>query len=79
MSRLDSLKEARSGGGVTCQCGKSARITARSRTMCYECFDKEIRRIFDSYTEQRVRERICEIDQRYMRRAQHPGILRQAF
>jgi hypothetical protein len=36
MSRLDSLKEARRGIGVTCQCSKSARITVRSRTLCYE-------------------------------------------
>jgi len=61
MSRLDSLKEAKRGTGVSCQCGKPARITARSRTMCYECFDKEIRRIFDSCAEQRVRERIREM------------------
>ena len=29
MSRIDSLKEAKRGIGVTCPCGKSARITVR--------------------------------------------------
>jgi cytoskeletal protein CcmA (bactofilin family) len=77
MSRLDSLKEAKRGTGVTCQCGKSARITVRSRTLCYECFDREIARILDpvNYTDQRMRKRIREIDRRYLGRAQHPGIL----
>ena len=62
MSRLDSLKEVKRGIGVTCQCGKSARLTFRSRTICYECFDREIRRIFANQAEQRVRDRIREID-----------------
>jgi hypothetical protein len=73
MSRLDSLKEAKRGIGVTCQCGKSARITVRTRNLCYECFDKEIGWILDpvSYTDQRMRERIREIDRRYLTRARH--------
>jgi hypothetical protein len=73
MSRIDSLKETKSGTGVTCQCGKSGRITARGRTLCYKCFDKEIGRILDpvGYTDQRMRERVREIDRRYLRRAQH--------
>ena len=71
MSRLDSLKEAKRGIGTTCHCGKSARITVRGRTLCYECFDKEIGWILDpaGYTE-RMRERVREIDRRYIRRAQ---------
>jgi len=80
MSRLDSLKEAKRGIGVTCQCGKSARITVRGRTLCYECFDREIERTLDrvNYADQRMRERVREIDRRYMRRAQHPDIVRPA-
>ena len=42
MSRIDSLKEAKRGIGVTCRCGKSARITARGRTLCYECFEEDM-------------------------------------
>ena len=70
MSRLDSLKEARRGAGATCQCGKPAQITARSQTLCYECFDKDMRHILDpvAYAEQRMRERIREIDRRYLTR-----------
>jgi len=72
MSRLDSLKEARRGIGATCQCGKSARLTVRGQTLCYECFDEDMGYILDpvGYTEQRMRERVREIDLRYMRRAQ---------
>jgi hypothetical protein len=64
MSRIDSLKEAKRGIGVTCQCGKSARLTVRGQTMCYECFDKQIGRILDPvrYAGQRMRERVREID-----------------
>jgi len=43
MSRIDSLTEVKRGTGVTCQCGKSARITARGQTLCYECFDEDMR------------------------------------
>jgi hypothetical protein len=73
MSRLDSLKEAKRGIGVTCQCGKSARLTVRGQTLCYECFDKDMGYILDplTYVDQRMRERVREIDRRYMRRAQH--------
>jgi hypothetical protein len=42
MSSIDSLKEAKRGIGVRCQCGKSARITARGQTLCYECFDENM-------------------------------------
>jgi hypothetical protein len=43
MSRIDSLTEVKRGISVTCQCGKSARITARGQTLCYECFDEDMR------------------------------------
>jgi hypothetical protein len=39
--------------------------------MCYECFDKEIRRIFASHAEQQVREHVREIDRRYLKRGLH--------
>ena len=42
MARTDSLTEVKRGIGVTCPCGKSARITARGLTLCYECFDRNI-------------------------------------
>jgi hypothetical protein len=67
MSRLDSLKEARRGTGATCQCGKSARLTVRGQTLCYECFDEDMA----GNADQRMRERVREIDRRYMRRAQN--------
>jgi len=78
MSRLDSLKEARRGTGATCQCGKPARITARSQTLCYECFDKDMGYILDPvvYAKQQMRERVREIDRRYLRRGKrhrHPA------
>jgi len=73
MSRLDSLKEARRGTGATCQCGKPARLTVRGQTLCYECFDEDMGYILDPvrYAERRVRERIREIDRRYLTRGQH--------
>ena len=73
MSRLDSLKEARRGTGATCQCGKPARLTVRGQTLCYECFDEDMGYILDPvrYAERRVRERIREIDRRYLGRPQH--------
>ena len=69
MSRIDSLKEAKRGIGVSCQCGKSARITARGRTLCYECFDEDMGYIIDPvrYANRRMRERIRAFDR--MRRA----------
>jgi len=72
MSRLDSLKEARRGTGATCQCGKSARLTVRGQTLCYECFDEDMGYILDpvGYADRRMRERVREIDRRYMGRAQ---------
>jgi hypothetical protein len=65
MSSIDSLKEAKRGIGVSCQCGKSARITARGQTLCYECFDKAMGYIIDPvrYANQRMREHIREFDQ----------------
>ena len=64
MSSIDSLKEAKRGIGVTCQCGKFARITARGRTLCYECFDEEMGYVLDPvrYANQRMRERVREFD-----------------
>ena len=47
MSSIDSLKEAKRGIGVSCQCGKSARITARGQTLCYECFDEDMGYVLD--------------------------------
>jgi hypothetical protein len=35
---LTVLKEVKRGIGFTCRCGKSARITVRGQTLCYECF-----------------------------------------
>jgi hypothetical protein len=64
MARVDSLKEVKRGIGVTCPCGKSARITARGRTSCYECFDRDIGYILNErYANQRMRERLREFDQ----------------
>jgi len=73
MSRLDSLKEARRGTGATCSCGKPARLTVRGQTLCYECSDEDMGYILDPvrYAERRVRERIREIDRRYLGRPQH--------
>jgi hypothetical protein len=64
MSRIDSLKEAKRGIGVSCQCGRSARITARGRTVCYECFDADMGYLLDPvrYANQRMRERVREFD-----------------
>jgi hypothetical protein len=64
MSSIDGLKEAKRGIGVTCQCGKSARITARGRTLCYECFDEDMRYVLDpaGYANRRMLERIREFD-----------------
>jgi hypothetical protein len=63
MARIDSLREAKRGIGVTCPCGKSARITARGLTLCYECFDRNIGYILNErYANQRMRERIREFD-----------------
>jgi hypothetical protein len=64
MSSIDSLKEAKRGIGVSCQCGKSARITARGQTLCYECFDEDMGYILDPvrYANRRMRERIREFD-----------------
>jgi len=73
MRRLDSLEEAKRGIGMTCQCGKSARATVRGRTLYYECFDEDMRRILDSvgHAKQRMRERVREIDRRYLTRGKH--------
>src|SRR5262245_28643473 len=73
MSRLDSLKEARRGTGAPCQCGKSARLTVRGQTLCYECFDEDMGYILDpaGYADRRKRERVREIERRHLRRAQH--------
>jgi hypothetical protein len=64
MSSIDSLKEAKRGIGITCRCGKSARITARGRTLCYECFDEDMGYVLDpaGYANQRIRERVREFD-----------------
>ena len=64
MSRLDGLKEENRGIGVTCECGKSARITVRNRNLCYESFDQEIEWIVDpvGHAERRMRKRVREID-----------------
>jgi hypothetical protein len=64
MSSIDSLKEAKRGIGVTCQCGKSARITARGQTLCYECFDEDMGYVLDPvrYANRRMRKRIREFD-----------------
>jgi hypothetical protein len=55
-------------------------LTVRGRTLCYECFDEGTRCILDpvGHADQRMRERVREIDRRYVRRAQ-TGILRPAF
>jgi hypothetical protein len=72
MSRIDSMKEAKRGIGVACLCGKSGRITARGQTLCYECFDRVKGYVFDAADQanQRMRERVGELDQRHLRRAQ---------
>jgi hypothetical protein len=64
MSSIDSLKEAKRGVGVTCRCGKPARITARGRTLCYECFDEDMGYLLDpaGYAKRRMLERIREFD-----------------
>jgi hypothetical protein len=65
MARVDSLTEVKRGIGVTCPCGKSARITARGRTLCYECFDRDVGYILtERYANRRMRERIREFDRR---------------
>jgi hypothetical protein len=69
MSRIDSLEKAKRGIGVSCECGKSARITARGQTLCYECFDEDMGYVLDpaGYANRRMRERVREFDR--MRRA----------
>ena len=64
MSTTDRLNQAKRGIGVTCPCGKPARITARSQTLCYECFDEEMGYILDpaKYANQRMRERVRDFD-----------------
>jgi hypothetical protein len=64
MSSIDSLKEAKRGIGVSCRCSKSARITVRGRTLCYECFDEDMGYVLDpaGYAKPRMLERIREID-----------------
>jgi hypothetical protein len=62
MSRTDTLGEAKRGNGIFCRCNKPARITARGRTLCYECFDEEMGYIPDPAANQRMRERIREFD-----------------
>jgi hypothetical protein len=63
MSRIDSLKEVKRGIGVTCRCGKSARITARGQTLCYECLDQEMEYILDAAGHaKRMRERVGKLD-----------------
>jgi hypothetical protein len=75
MSRIDSLKEVKRGIGFTCRCGKSARITVRGQTLCYECFDEEMRYILDpaGYAERRMRERIRDIGRVAMHRRRSTG------
>ncbi len=41
VNRQDSLQETRRGIAILCKCGKPARITARSQTLCYNCFDAQ--------------------------------------
>jgi hypothetical protein len=64
MSRIDTLKETKRGIGLSCRCGKSARVTVRGQTFCYECFDEEMGYILDpiGYTERRMRERVRQFD-----------------
>jgi hypothetical protein len=64
MSTTDKLKDLKRGIGVICQCGKSARVTAQGRTLCYDCFDEEMGYILDSakYASRQMRERIREFD-----------------
>ena len=64
MSAIDGLKVAGRGTGVACECGQFARITARGKTLCYECFDKEMGYVLDpvGYANRRMRERVRQID-----------------
>jgi hypothetical protein len=64
MSSIDSLKEAKRGVGVTCQCGKYARITARGRTLCYECFDEDMGYVLNpgGYAKRRRRKQVRQFD-----------------
>jgi len=71
MSRLDGLKESKRGIGVACQCGKPARVTVRRQNFCYGCFDEFKSSIVDSVSSQRMRERVREIDRRYLTRGRH--------
>ena len=73
MSRLDSLKEAKRGTGPTCQCGKPARLTVRGQTLYYECLDEDMVYILDhaGNPDQRMRERVREIERRHVGRARH--------
>jgi hypothetical protein len=75
MSRIDSLKEVESGTGFNCRCGKSARITVRGQTLCYECFDEDMGYILDpaGYAERRMRERIRDIDRVTVSRRRSTG------
>ena len=64
MSSMDSFEGGETQGvGVLCPCGKSARITARGRTLCYECFDEDMGYIIDPvrYANHRMRERYPRI------------------
>jgi hypothetical protein len=79
MSRIDSLKETQRGIGLTCRCGKLARVTARGQTFCYECFDEAMGYILDpeGHAKRRKRERGREVDraaakEKQMRKAQCP-------
>jgi len=75
MSRIDSLKEAKRGIGVSCECGKPARVTVRGLSLCYKCLDRETGYFLDptGYPEQRMRERVREIDRRYLNRRNITG------
>ena len=73
MNRLDGQTETKRGTGIVCRCGKSARITVRGQNLCYECFDDFKSSIVDFVgdTERRMRERVREIDRRYITRGRH--------
>jgi hypothetical protein len=64
MSAIDRLEAAGRGTGVLCKCGKSARITARGKTLCYECFDEEMGYMLDpvGFANKRMRERVRELE-----------------
>jgi hypothetical protein len=63
MSRIDTLQETKRGVGILCRCGRTARITARGQTLCYECFDARMGFVLEPvYVQPRVRERIREFD-----------------